>query len=101
MRISDWSSDVCSSDLADRGRARGWYDRAPAPPARRAAAGRPGGDGWYPDGGRLGDRHGNTGYAGWADQPRQLYLLRPPDRELGLGVARLRDRKSTRLNSSH
>src|SRR3546814_16854276 len=41
MRISDWSSDVCSSDLADCVRA---FDRFRAPPsetalARRRAAG--------------------------------------------------------------
>src|SRR3546814_4950127 len=34
MRISDWSSDVCSSDLAEPGRADGRGDRAN--PARRA-----------------------------------------------------------------
>src|SRR3546814_322547 len=39
MRISDWSSDVCSSDLRDRPRrrARPW----PAAPASRAAPDRP------------------------------------------------------------
>src|SRR3546814_10019109 len=38
MRISDWSSDVCSSDLAPAGTARG--DRAGAD-VRRTAADRP------------------------------------------------------------
>src|SRR3546814_16398805 len=29
MRISDWSSDVCSSDLASRCRSPSWCDRSP------------------------------------------------------------------------
>src|SRR3546814_15287018 len=42
MRISDWSSDVCSSDLPARarwrgGRGAGWPDRANARQDRRAA----------------------------------------------------------------
>src|SRR3546814_10184688 len=31
MRISDWSSDVCSSDLVDDARAQRWAFDAPAP----------------------------------------------------------------------
>src|SRR3546814_15853765 len=40
MRISDWSSDVCSSDLAtlpDRGRAERPHHRQPLPEGRGAA----------------------------------------------------------------
>src|SRR3546814_5383147 len=41
MRISDWSSDVCSSDLADRAAGEGAHrSRADGPaPERRMAAG--------------------------------------------------------------
>src|SRR3546814_14569030 len=35
MRISDWSSDVCSSDLPEVGRVVGVDDRVPAGRARR------------------------------------------------------------------
>src|SRR3546814_1859822 len=40
MRISDWSSDVCSSDLYDRPRARREIDRAKADPEARAVIAR-------------------------------------------------------------
>src|SRR3546814_19115357 len=40
MRISDWSSDVCSSDLRDHAR-----DRRPARAKRRRICARPGGAG--------------------------------------------------------
>src|SRR3546814_9294939 len=30
MRISDWSSDVCSSDLLTYGKSNGWLDGRPA-----------------------------------------------------------------------
>src|SRR3546814_17084618 len=42
MRISDWSSDVCSSDLAERGRRRR-ADRDPRRAARLPSTGAPGG----------------------------------------------------------
>src|SRR3546814_9512967 len=48
MRISDWSSDVCSSDLLCLGAIAAAFHRAPAPPAVRTgieikpAASRPG-----------------------------------------------------------
>src|SRR3546814_8022695 len=41
MRISDWSSDVCSSDLGARGRLDGGAGSAPAAMALGAAAGGP------------------------------------------------------------
>src|SRR3546814_2292880 len=107
MRISDWSSDVCSSDLTTIGRCLALHcgpDRAHPADApfragvtccpsgrvrRRAEAGRP-----------------RTLLA--VSSRSELCLSRhpgvaPPDMELS-GVAELEypvDRKSTRLNSSH
>src|SRR3546814_1512618 len=87
LRISDWSSDVCSSDLAD--------DRAqPArlvPGAARAGA-------------RLLPRdflriaHGRAS----ARHPRRRTAAPGPEWPLPcLGRDMVKDRKSTRLNSSH
>src|SRR3546814_11742638 len=75
MRISDWSSDVCSSDLTAR--AAAWAS-GPEP------AESPGGLGWIPEpgrGGRLRDpRHRVTAAA--EIEPRQrLYGLRRSDRQ--------------------
>src|SRR3546814_5762645 len=107
MRISDWSSDVCSSDLR--------MDRnAPAPLMDTAATG-------YDESKALIER--------WHGQGRQLYAVTPrfaitsseaqleaagallrehPDCYLQTHLSEnrreietVRDRKSTRLNSSH
>src|SRR3546814_7735267 len=91
MRISDWSSDVCSSDLADlvvavarvAVRAAGalqdrQHQRLDAGLAVAA------GDGDHPGGAGVLHRRGERG-----------------QRALGVGDQHLRDRKSTRLNSSH
>src|SRR3546814_4022470 len=46
MRISDWSSDVCSSDLAGSARCAGGGARAPRRPRARSGAGRRAGGSW-------------------------------------------------------
>src|SRR3546814_16501116 len=54
MRISDWSSDVCSSDLPDRS---GHADRPGSPDAyRNGVADLAGGTGWRDPRARLGAR---------------------------------------------
>src|SRR3546814_6302440 len=110
MRISDWSSDVCSSDLHDMGvthiirgddhlnnafrqlpviRAMGWAEPTYAHiPLIHGS-----------DGAKLSKRHGALGVDAYRDEMGILaealdnYLLR-----LGWGHG---DRKSTSLNSSH
>src|SRR3546814_7944106 len=46
MRISDWSSDVCSSDLAGSARCAGGGARAPRRPRARSGAGPRAGGSW-------------------------------------------------------
>src|SRR3546814_4686474 len=88
MRISDWSSDVCSSDLSDR----------------RGPSGH-----WCPDMGDVGHKGADHAQAG-ADRFRAAVLDRrrvcPGTSALHLSAGASRggdaqDRKSTRLNSSH
>src|SRR3546814_8650544 len=95
MRISDWSSDVCSSDLAE-----GWPDRT-GRQSRRALS--PAGDeicrglpGLANDelSCSVQDRRGQGGARG--RQPAAFAALRQWS-----GSHRRQDRKSTRLNSSH
>src|SRR3546814_8016122 len=82
MRISDWSSDVCSSDLRNRSKARD-----PESLSQSAAGDR----GW----------HSRASCAG-------LYWRYATERGIGASLAKRmcseassEDRKSTRLNSSH
>src|SRR3546814_4673724 len=75
MRISDWSSDVCSSDLASARVAR-----ARAESARGRLRGLP---------------RGHSAAARGSAEAQPAGVVAVP-----AGVARL-DRKSTRLNSSH
>src|SRR3546814_9168989 len=101
MRISDWSSDVCSSDLADGGKALamsaavlplheqalGGSDQGSEPaiePGRRSGA--------QPGGAFLPHRHGHLRHFGGRGSGA---------REIGEDMAEDEDRKSTRLNSSH
>src|SRR3546814_5819655 len=98
MRISDWSSDVCSSDLAAQ---------QPAPPAIAAPA--PGSwalEAGYLDGGGI--RTPALFVTGAQDDPAARFVRM----EFVLGDevpgpatlwtdAGITDRKSTRLNSSH
>src|SRR3546814_8005150 len=89
MRISDWSSDVCSSDLARRvsgEKGIGWWALAPATCVIRLhrGEGQQGGGQW------------------WRQERRRQSFWR-----YGKGIwqrailSRRVDRKSTRLNSSH
>src|SRR3546814_10676104 len=103
MRISDWSSDVCSSDLAvgdgrggeeGRGLLRGGAGEEGVPPAGEieiAAAD----DGHQM---RLGERRGEEFVA--AGFPRRAVAVFA-EPFAGAGVDEGEDRKSTRLNSSH
>src|SRR3546814_5856471 len=94
LRISDWSSDVCSSDLANVGEAEPGAFRAQDPREPRAIALR---------------IDARQTLARRADQPFILIEAQRAggDPELGrqVGDAELLapqiDRKSTRLNSSH
>src|SRR3546814_3973347 len=106
MRISDWSSDVCSSDLRER---LNWSDEYfPRHPARRRDD---------RDSGRAGARHrhlpqddrgGSERHPAERVEPEiepddaVSYLL-PGDRDHDRGADPVcrRDRKSKRLNSSH
>src|SRR3546814_5164819 len=106
MRISDWSSDVCSSDLAFSKRTFGRYHSAGGGSRKRAA-------GW---GGSLprplphplshGPRAAPGNFmqgAGDAVASYRFVWSHPTDGSVlhGMIVAVDRDRKSTRLNSSH
>src|SRR3546814_9607908 len=96
MRISDWSSDVCSSDLTGSTPSR----RSPARRARRT-----GEDGGVRSRSRVEQSFGPAApIAG--EQPPFVETVRAIlpefDAERGNAIARpMRDRKSTRLNSSH
>src|SRR3546814_9347772 len=95
MRISDWSSDVCSSDLHAAGRSRGSRDRPKGGPRR------------------MGQRRGREGpstlrevrgFGIASDAQRYGVML---EKTVTVSFLRTRgidlpaDRKSTRLNSSH
>src|SRR3546814_6535990 len=106
MRISDWSSDVCSSDLDDdveayaRARlasARVDMDRVEFLPVEYD-------DTWLRDSGPITLRDGDrfrlldfrfTGWGGKFEASRDDRLVESLDK------AQVLDRKSTRLNSSH
>src|SRR3546814_6676801 len=95
MRISDWSSDVCSSDLHD-GVAGGASLRLPPRQPHR----RPGGAAPR----RRAERRpalddGRGGHARGAAPGSRAAA--PTDRQGGQPAGRNRDRKSTRLNSSN
>src|SRR3546814_8044530 len=111
MRISDWSSDVCSSDLLAAWRATHGKEAAAAsaasPTAEGVAADNPGtGEGWRIQIGAYTGR--KAAEAAWEQVRRSapgLAAYRPyyeeaPGRR-GLVRVQLGDRKSTRLNSSH
>src|SRR3546814_3615945 len=97
MRISDWSSDVCSSDLRGLGRSRSYrrgtsvhVARSAGPAALRAHVGPVSAAALaaYADG-----RPIDLGKTYAADQPKGAFA---PERH-----RKTLDRKSTRLNSSH
>src|SRR3546814_5565870 len=98
MRISDWSSDVCSSDLNKRPWNLPQPNDRPAPaanpaPARIAGRAAP----------QAGDRKTIVTAKWWdAKGPRTIELGANGQAELTGGFMVLfLDRKSTRLNSSH
>src|SRR3546814_2305643 len=90
MRISDWSSDVCSSDLVDLAReVRGQHleiERARARPGRELA----------PVIQRVGEFRIEP-----ADAQELALAEIAADLHAGDALERFGDRKSTRLNSSH
>src|SRR3546814_7152332 len=103
MRISDWSSDVCSSDLGADGPAQRWRalrDEVHAEVCR---------DGWDPARRTFTQSYGSTELdASLLMIPMVGFL--PPDDERVVGTIEAvqrelsvdgLDRKSTRLNSSH
>src|SRR3546814_8024414 len=106
MRISDWSSDVCSSDLHAAGRSRGSRDRPKGGPRR------------------MGQRRGREGpstlrevrgfgiasdaqrYGVMLEKTVPVSFLRTrgidlPATGIPISYQLTQDRKSTRLNSSH
>src|SRR3546814_4140395 len=106
MRISDWSSDVCSSDLVDLGLGKAVVDRAAIfllDERQRLFPRALPGDGADGDliedlpPGRLAERAG---------EDRRILVERDPgepaaDDRLADFLGEIADRKSTRLNSSH
>src|SRR3546814_5755686 len=108
MRISDWSSDVCSSDLLIEEKTIDGIEQCGRCPACRARAQHPprtihcqGLEGAWPC----------SGDAGPVELPAGTTLVVPEDPTYEPGLDRLvqrlaaagfeQDRKSTRLNSSH
>src|SRR3546814_4727049 len=107
MRISDWSSDVCSSDLAAAGGRR--RPRAHHPQRPRHEPG-PGGDRLRQGAARdtrPGRRAGGDAVGLTAERAMRRILLTAGAPELTVesvdeaSAEPLEDRKSTRLNSSH
>src|SRR3546814_7162212 len=102
MRISDWSSDVCSSDL---------LEFLPSAYMRKTfmADGKPGGFPLYPASAmeRTPERNAASGRSdGPGAEPLPIaeggrFVLAPDDPARRVTVRSDGDRKSTRLNSSH
>src|SRR3546814_6728224 len=103
MRISDWSSDVCSSDLTD-GIIRIQRLNVSAPAFRLT-----GGSGRYsPDGGisfaanAYSQAYGPLGVKVSGSLGSPVAYLTAPRPGVGIGLVNLKaDRKSTRLTYSH
>src|SRR3546814_1353453 len=117
MRISDWSSDVCSSDLDQAAglpaglvpahalgmagvQRRPWGEpaRIPDQVVRHLGAG---GAGAYPVDYAIASPCRSTRAGAPAPHAGPVCLLLHLPALIGLGVLGKRDRKSTRLNSSH
>src|SRR3546814_5077138 len=95
VRISDWSSDVCSSDLFTRNELARFVERGAAlAPDLAAFDERAEHRIETEEKGRAQHESGDDILAGHREQPRQPHL---PRMLVGIVV----DRKSTRLNSSH
>src|SRR3546814_5032342 len=90
MRISDWSSDVCSSDLGEGGELADLIEQRPG--GREAGAGKPAGLE------QIGGRHraATGGEAGLRERAEDDV----GERGEAVQDERERDPKSTRLNSS-
>src|SRR3546814_8023531 len=102
MRISDWSSDVCSSDLVGRRRyedsyGRVWYLRRLGAEQDRTEAGIAGARRSFLLGGGLADWQ--AARLGSVEGNHQLLRGRAPLSSRNNSARP--DRKSTRLNSSH
>src|SRR3546814_2950309 len=105
MRISDWSSDVCSSDLLTKSRRLGLFD------LRRLRGGFPdiarGGHQllhvrpWPRAGNVAISEHGRLAIGDHALDDAVLFLFRPDRKGVRPTDHDQLDRKSTRLNSSH
>src|SRR3546814_1991252 len=99
MRISDWSSDVCSSDLGEGGELADLIEQRPG--GREAGAGKPAGLE------QIGGRHraATGGEAGLRERAEDDVGERgeavQDERERADIEHFPEDRKSTRLNSSH
>src|SRR3546814_19645285 len=81
MRISDWSSDVCSSDLAGFAAVRALVERRPVPAPARPVALSPSAAGALPGEAIVVNRHGG---------PEQLHLAPIQAPRPGPGEVRLR-----------
>src|SRR3546814_6919959 len=81
MRISDWSSDVCSSDLAGFAAVRALVERRPVPAPARPVALSPSAAGALPGEAIVVNRHGG---------PEQLHLAPIQSPRPGPGEVRLR-----------
>src|SRR3546814_12496665 len=81
MRISDWSSDVCSSDLAGFAAVRALVERRPVPAPARPVALSPSAAGALPGEAIVVNRHGG---------PEQLHLPPIQAPRPGAGEVRLR-----------
>src|SRR3546814_9934835 len=87
MRISDWSSDVCSSDLFERRRKTRWRnreanaDRDPAPRAQQVREARPGQCATHPVG-----QAKRVFRIGGAQDDCELLPAYPPDRVSGCAL---------------
>src|SRR3546814_2333102 len=97
MRISDWSSDVCSSDLAAVGNYRQSLQML-VPQLSAISL----------DGAMLGLEAMTMSFAALSNHPDELHRYERRTEALAAklharynGRSLLRDRKSTRLNSSH
>src|SRR3546814_10328929 len=97
MRISDWSSDVCSSDLIAADPARPWDDTTFSEYCTDGFLTRLGGKPHFSRMVRSG-RYKLNYYHG---HPAQLFDLEADPKEQADLASDPKDRKSTRRNSSH
>src|SRR3546814_9053832 len=99
MRISDWSSDVCSSDLQQPREYRESVLPSSVPARLAVEAGSP--QGWHRYVGDRGDVLGVDRFGASAPGSEMLERYGFTVDNVCARVRKLLDRKSTRLNSSH